>query len=197
MSVIDSAIDSASVGVPECFLPFDVLVERFEGMAVTPESAGRVVLLVTRGAGGRRECLDRVRLTATDGMPGDAWKRKTPDEPEAQLAVMQADVATLIANGQPLPLFGDNLFLDLDLSAANLPIGSRVRAGSAVLEVTPKAHNGCVKFKGRFGSDALRFVAHAERRARNLRGIYLRVIEDGDVAVGDAVAVVTRTARGD
>ena len=158
---------------------------------------GRVHLLVTRVAGGRRECPDRVRLTTLDGMPGDAWKRKTPHKPEAQLTVMQADVATLIANGQPLPLFGDNLFFDLDLSAANLPIGSRLRVGAAVLEVTPKAHTGCSKFKGRFGADALRFVAHPDRRDRKLRGIYLRVIEDGEVAVGDAVTVVTRASRVD
>jgi MOSC domain-containing protein YiiM len=105
---------------------------------------------------------------------------------------MQHDVASLIANGQPLPLFGDNLFLDLDLSATNLPIGSRLRAGAVLLEVTPKAHNGCHKFKGRFGSDALRFVAHPDRRSLNLRGIYLRVVEDGEVAVGDAVEVVMR-----
>src|SRR4029079_8249763 len=87
------------------------------------------------------------------------------------------------------------LFFDLDLSAANLPIGSRLRAGGVLLEVTPKAHNGCHKFKGRFGGDALRFVAPPERRPLNLRGIYLRVVEDGEVAVGDAVEVVMRAAR--
>jgi MOSC domain-containing protein YiiM len=131
-------------------------------------------------------------LTAAGGMPGDAWTRKIPVLPEAQLAVMQRDVAELIANGQPLVLFGDNVFLDLDLAAANLPIGSRLRAGAAHLEVTPKPHNGCHKFKARFGADALRLVAHPERRHRNLRGIYLKVVEDGAVAVGDAVEVLMR-----
>jgi MOSC domain-containing protein YiiM len=125
-------------------------------------------------------------------MPGDAWKRKTPDKPEAQLAVMQLGIAEFLANGQPLALFGDNLFLDLDLSAANLPIGSRLRAGGVLLEVTPKAHNGCRKFMGRFGNDALRFISQPAIRPLNLRGIYLRVIEDGEVAVGDAVEVVAR-----
>ena len=185
-------IDSTSVGDPESFLPFERLVACLAALPACPRDAGRVVGLVTRVDGGRRESPDRVRLTAADGMPGDAWKRKTPDKPEAQLTVMQAPVATLIANGQPLPLFGDNLFFDLDLSAENLPIGSRLRAGAALLEVTPKAHNGCVKFKSRFGADALRFVAHPERRHRNLRGIYLRVVEDGEVAVGDTVDVVVR-----
>jgi MOSC domain-containing protein YiiM len=149
-------------------------------------------MLVTREHEGRRVELRRALVTVADGMPGDAWARRTPTKPEAQLAVVQHDVATLIANGQSLALFGDNLFLDLDLSAANLPIGSRVRAGAALLEVTPKAHNGCRKFHARFGNDALRFVSEPERRHRNLRGIYLRVVEEGEVAVGDVVEVVAR-----
>jgi MOSC domain-containing protein YiiM len=168
------------------------LAVRFVRVAAAPRDSGRVAALVSRIDGGRRDLLPRVLLTAAGGMPGDAWYRKTPDKPEAQLAVMQLGVAEFLANGQPLALFGDNLFLDLDLSAANLPIGSRVRAGGALLEVTPKAHNGCRKFVGRFGADALRFISAPERRALNLRGIYLRVVEDGEVAVGDAAEVVTR-----
>jgi len=107
---------------------------------------------------------------------------------------MQVDVAGLIANGQPLTLFGDNLFLDLDLSAANLPAGSRVRVGGATLEVTPKPHNGCRKFHARFGPEALRFVSKPDLRPRNFRGIYMRVVEPGEVALGDAVEVLARAA---
>jgi len=191
---VTAIIDSSSVGDPARFLPHAVLGERLAALPAAPRDAGRVAALVTRVDAGRRELLARARLTAEGGMPGDAWARKPPVLPEAQLAVMQRDVAELIANGQPLGLFGDNLFLDLDLAAANLPIGSRLRAGAAVLEVTPKAHNGCRKFKSRFGDDALRFVAEAERRHLNLRGIYLRVIVDGEVGVGDAVEVIARAA---
>lgn len=187
-------IDSTSTGDPATFRALDALCARLGAAAPPPTDRGRVTLLVTRVDGGRRETPSQVVLTATAGMPGDAWLRKTPDAPEAQLAVMQDAVAVLIANGQPLLLFGDNLFLDLDLSAANLPIGSRLRAGACVLEVTPKPHNGCSKFSGRFGPDALRFVAHPERRHLNLRGIYLRVVEDGAVAVGDPVEVLSRAA---
>ena len=188
-------LDSASGGDPASFLALDELCARLERATPAPRDTGRVMLLVTRvAAGGAREQPPRVVLTAAAGMPGDGWLRKSPDAPEAQLAVMQHAVATLIANGQPLALFGDNLFCDLDLSAANLASGSRLRAGAVLLEVTPKAHNGCHKFHGRFGADALRFVAHPPRRHLNLRGIYLRVVEDGAVAVGDAVEVVSRAA---
>jgi MOSC domain-containing protein YiiM len=105
---------------------------------------------------------------------------------------MQFDVAELIANGQPLPLFGDNLFLDLDLSTENLPAGSRVRVGGAILQVTPVPHNGCRKFRGRFGDNALQFVSKKELRHRNLRGIYMRVLEGGEVGPGDPVEVISR-----
>jgi MOSC domain-containing protein YiiM len=98
----------------------------------------------------------------------------------------------LIANGQDIAMFGDNLFLDLDLSKDNLPVGSRLRAGTAVLEVTPKPHDGCVKFKERFGSDALQFVVGKQTRQHNLRGIYLKVVGDGEVRVGDTVEVLRR-----
>jgi hypothetical protein len=186
-------LDSASVGDPSRFLALAELEARLPALAA-PRERGRVTLLVSRGEGGVRETPARVLLTPERGMPGDAWERRTDRKPEAQLAVMQHDVGTLVANGQPLTLFGDNLVLDLDLSTANLPIGSRLAAGGALFEVTPKPHNGCTKFRARFGEDALRFVSMPPLRHRNLRGIYLRVVEAGDVAVGDAIEVLSRAA---
>lgn len=102
----------------------------------------------------------------------------------------------MIANGQPLTLHGDNLFVSLDLSDDNLPIGSRIRLGDALLEVTPKAHNGCKKWALRFGLAPMRLNMATHFRPRHLRGIYLRVVEDGECGVGDRVRVVSRsTAR--
>jgi MOSC domain-containing protein YiiM len=131
-------------------------------------------------------------LTPDLGVPGDAWSRRASGNLEMQISVMQKDVAELIANGQPLTLFGDNLFLDLDLSTANLPPGSRVRIGGVLLEITPMPHNGCRKFKARFGDDALQLVWKPELRQRNLRGIYMRVVEEGEVTAGDRAEVTFR-----
>jgi hypothetical protein len=153
---------------------------------------GRVALLVRRGDHGVRETPGGLHLTPDDGVPGDSWGRNSNRELNAQIAVMQFDVATLVANRQPLTLFGDSLFLDLDLSKTNLPPGSRVRVGQAMIEVTPEPHDGCRKFRGRFGDGALRFVSNPELRHRNLRGIYMRVVSAGEVAVGDDVEVVLR-----
>jgi MOSC domain-containing protein YiiM len=105
---------------------------------------------------------------------------------------MRRDVAELIANGQPLTVFGDNLFVDFDISAANLPVGTRLRVGDALVEVTPAPHDGCSKFKQRFGRDALQFVNANETREQNLRGIYWRVIEPGEAGVGAAIKIISR-----
>lgn len=158
----------------------------------TPRDSGRVSLLVRRLGDGTREILDRTRLTVDDGVPGDDWSRRPPRDPDAQLAVMCTPVAELIANGQPLTTFGDNLFVDLDLSAGNLPTGTRLVVGTAEVEVTPKPHNGCSKFDVRFGNDALRFVQAPATRSENRRGIYWKVVREGEVAAGDFVHVLFR-----
>lgn len=159
-----------------------------------PASGGRVARIVRRRADGVREPLDRALLSPDEGVPGDGWARRPPRDPDAQLAVMRREVAELIANGQSLDVFGDNLFVDLDLSAANLPPGARLRAGAALLEMTPEPHDGCLKFKGRFGQDALRFVQAKATRDQNLRGVYWRVVEGGLVRVGDPIEVLSRDA---
>jgi MOSC domain-containing protein YiiM len=188
----DQRIDSQSDGDPAAFLALDVLEARFSAAPRAPSDTGRVRLLVTRHRGGVRQTLERVAMSPESGMPDDSWGRQRNPSPEAQLTAMQFDVAELIANGQPLTLFGDQLFLDLDLSEANLPPGSVLRAGTVTLEVTLMPHNGCRKFRARFGDGALRFVSDRERRQLNLRGIYLRVIEAGDVAVNDEIHVLRR-----
>jgi len=190
-------IDSQSLGDPTRHLSLAHLERALAQRPGAPADDGRVTLIVRRGAGGRRESLDRVDLRCNAGVPGDAWSRRGVPNPDAQIAVIQQGVAELIANGQPLVLFGDNLLLDLDLSRENLPLGTRLRVGAATVLVTPKAHNGCHKFQARFGSDALRFVSKPELRHRNLRGIYLRVIDDGPVMVGDRVAVLMRPLPSD
>lgn len=163
-----------------------------EALPAAGTDAGRVTLLVGRRADGVRATPERVTLTPEEGLPGDGWARRPPRDPEGQLAVMRREVAELIANGQPLTLFGDNLFVELDLSAGNLPLGTRLRVGEAVVEVTPKPHDGCRKFRARFGPDALRFVSARPTRHLNLRGIYWKVIEAGAVRVGDAIRVLER-----
>lgn len=193
----DSATWTTPDGDASRHLALDELERRMAALPPTPKERGRVVAMFARPGSNRRTPLRRAKLTASGGMPGDRWsvprEGKPAPEPEQMLTAMQSDVAELIANGQPIGLFGDNLFLELDLSNANLPLGTRVRAGGAILEVTPEPHNGCLKFRARFGSDALRLVSRKQTRDRNLRGIYFKVVQDGEVTTGDPVEVIRET----
>lgn len=185
-------VDSHSKGDPALFRTLQDLELAFNALPASPADHGRVALIVNRVEAGRRETPVRVLLTPDGGVPGDTWGRQTERDLDEQICVVQVAVARLVANEQPLTLFGDSLFLELDLSTENLPTGSRVRVGGAMLEVTPKPHNGCWKFRARFGNGALRFVSKPELRHRNLRGIYMRVVEAGDAGPGDTVEVIMR-----
>jgi MOSC domain-containing protein YiiM len=171
-------------GDPARHLPLAELEAGLRGLVRASAREGCVALIVRRRADGARETPERVRLSPEEGVPGDRWSRSPPRDPDAQLAVMRRDVAELIANGQSLTVFGDNLFVDLDISVEGLPPGSRLRVGDAVVEVTPMPHDGCRKFKARFGGDALRFVQAKATRDQNLRGVYWKVIDSGEVRVG-------------
>jgi hypothetical protein len=176
-------------------LPLPALEAALRGLAQLPKDSGRLSLIVRRRVDGSRETPERIRLTPDEGVPEDRWGRHSDRKLEAQIAVMRRDVAEMVANGQPLTLFGDSLFVDFDISAENLPIGSRLRVGEAVVEVTPMSHDGCAKFKGRFGADALFFVNAKPTRHLNLRGIYWRVIEAGEVRVGAPIQVLSRPGK--
>ena len=161
----------------------------------SPPDGGLLELIVRRPALGEREVLDTGALDLTVGLVGDNWatrgSRETDDgnaHPEKQLNVMNSRAVALLAGSRDRwPLAGDQLFVDLDLSGANLPAGTRLAIGSAVIEVTPPPHRGCAKFVERFGRDAMRFVNSEVGRELNLRGICAKVVEQGTITTGDIV----------
>lgn len=171
----------------------DELLAGLEHIRQAPPDGGRLELIVRRPAVGEREVLEEGELDVVDGLVGDTWRQRpssrTPDRsphPDCQINVMGARVADLVA-GHPdrRALAGDQLFLDLDLSAANLPPGTRLAIGTAVIEVTAQPHTGCGKFVERFGLEAMKFVNSPAGRALNLRGINARVVQSGAVRAGD------------
>ena len=193
----DPRIDSHTSGDPLRHWGMEQLEAGLAALPQAPRDQGRVALLVSRGEGGLRATPGAARLTEDQGLVGDNWSSESDGDAETQLTAVEVRLAEIIANGQSLALFGDQLFLDLDLSQENLPTGSQLRVGQAVLEVSPQPHNGCQKFRSRFGTAALRFVQRPDLRHRNFRGIYLRVITEGLVAVDDPVTVLRRGPRPD
>jgi hypothetical protein len=158
-----------------------------------PKDAGVLELIVRRPDVGIREVLDVAELSITEGLVGDSWSRRgssrTPDRSPhqgMQLNIMGSRAVALIAQDRSRwPLAGDQLIMDLDLASENLPPGTRLALGTAVIEVTDQPHTGCGKFVQRFGVDAMKFVNSTLGRTLNLRGINARVIQPGVIRVGD------------
>ena len=157
-----------------------------------PKDDGVVELIVCRPEVDQRAVLDEALLDLTVGLVGDNWKvrgsKKTPDgsaHPEMQINIMNSRVTALVAQERERwPLAGDQLYIDMDLSRENLPAGSRIAVGSAVLEVSPLPHTGCKKFVARFGIEAMEFVNSELGKALCLRGINAKIIQGGTVKVG-------------
>jgi len=164
------------------------LVAALEEIRRSPTAQGSVDLIVRRPAENEREVLDEGMLDLDEGLLGDMWHRRGTPNPDAQLTLMNARAAEVIAGGRERrQLAGDQLYVDLDLSIENLPAGTRLSVGDAVVEVAAVPHTGCAKFSARFGTDALRFVNKSPGRELRLRGVNARVVTAGAVRVGDTI----------
>ena len=160
-----------------------------------PSDLGTVELVVRRPAEGEREILDEGVLDLDRGLVGDRWRPAAPgayggddDGKRAQVTLMNARVIELVAGQRDRwPLAGDQLYVDLDLQYENLPPGTRLQVGSAVLEVTDLPHTGCAKFTARFGSAATQFVNGRTHRELRLRGMNTRIVSPGTVRPGDSI----------
>jgi len=166
-----------------------------DAIRASPREAGVLEMIVRRPAVGVREILEEGELDLARGLVGDTWhtrgSRRTPDgspHPDMQVNIMGSRAAALVAQRKDRwALAGDQLFVDLDLSEKNVPAGTRLAVGSAVLEVTAQPHTGCQKFVERFGREAMMFVNSPIGRELHLRGINARVVQPGGIRVGDVV----------
>jgi MOSC domain-containing protein YiiM len=158
----------------------------------SPQAQGVLEMIVRRPKVNQREVLDTGELRSSDGLLGDCWAADSKNRGlDTQLTLMNSRAIALIAQSKDRwPLAGDQLFVDLDLSHANLPPGTRLEMGSAVIEVTAEPHTGCRKFSARFGQDAVRFVNSAIGKELHLRGICAKVVQEGTIRQGDRVRKV-------
>lgn len=164
-----------------------------ENIRQSPKDNGILDMIVRRPQIEEREVLTEGKLDPIIGLEGDNWKARgsgsTPDKsahPEMQINIMNSRVIALVAQKEERwQLAGDQLFIDMDLSGENLPAGTKLSIGDAILEITPIPHSGCRKFTERFGVEALNFVNSPTGRELHLRGVNARVIRAGTLRVGD------------
>jgi hypothetical protein len=177
-------------------LDTDALEAGLDEIRESPRDRGTLELIVRRPVVDGREVLDEVELSLSEGVVGDTWNvrgsGRTDDggpHPDMQLNVINARLSRLVGGDDDdvRALSGDQLHLDLDLSTDNLPAGTRVAIGDAVIEITDQPHTGCAKFAARFGKEALRFVNVGVGKELRLRGINAKVVVSGTIRRGDPV----------
>jgi hypothetical protein len=180
---------------PVQHLMLEQLEAGLEHIRQSPKDVGVLRLISCRPKKNEREVLSEGQLDPAQGLIGDNWKargsRSAADgmaNPEMQLNVMNARAIALIAQDlSRWALAGDQLYVDFDLSEANVPPGTRLAIGTAVIEVTAPPHLGCKKFSARFGPDATKFVNSSEGKQLHLRGVNAKVVQPGKISGGDKV----------
>ena len=174
----------------------DELEAGLEEALTSPVDDGIVNLIVCRPDVGQREILQSAEFSLEIGLVGDNWSKKpyskSPDggpHPEMQGTMINSRVLDLITAGDSsrMAVPGDQLVVDFDISRENIPPGTRLNIGSAVIEVTEAPHTGCSQFVGWFGADAMRFVNSSRGRELCLRGINSKVVQPGVISQGDKI----------
>ena len=161
----------------------------------SPKEQGVLELIVSRPGEDEREVMELADLDTELGLVGDTWRDRPSSRsgdgkahPDMQITIMNSRVAALLAQDKECwQLSGDQLFMDLDLSAENVPPGTRISVGSAILEATDQPHTGCKKFAARFGVDALKLISSPVGKELQLRGINAKVVQGGEIKPGDTV----------
>ena len=163
-----------------------------------PADDGELRLIVRRPGEDVRETLDEGVLHNESGLEGDNWAARGNPRSEdgradvlAQVTVMNARAIEVVAGPvDRWPLAGDQLYVDFDISEDNLPAGTRLAVGEAVIEVSAIPHTGCTKFIQRYGLAAQRWVNSPTGSQLRLRGVNTRVVKPGTIRVGDRVTKV-------
>ena len=95
----------------------------------SPKAEGVLAMIVRRPQTEEREILQEGALDLAEGLLGDNWRNRGSSRmadgsahPDMQLNIMNTRVIHLVAQDKARwSLAGDQLFIDLDLSAENLP----------------------------------------------------------------------------
>ena len=157
-------------------------------LAQSPQDPGVLEYIVLRLPDEQRASPQEAEVSPDSGLEGDRWARPNSSNPGAQISVMNSRFLRIIAGDDDrMPLAGDNLLVDLDLSEENLPTGTQLQIGTATFEVTDVPHTGCQKFERRYGKDALGIVNADAYKSQRLRGLFIRTIQAGKIQVGDSV----------
>ena len=166
------------------------------GVLSAQKTGSAVELLCFRPGYGEREFPSELTLTRGRGIPGERWETapwlKLEDgsgHPGIQVSILPRRVLDLVWRDREAVVHpGDTFVCDLDMTEANLPTGTLLAVGTAVLKVSEVWNDACAKWKVRHGEAAFDWVrAHPDLR---LRGVLCSIEQDGVIRNGDAVEVL-------
>jgi hypothetical protein len=171
------------------------LAAALPGILAAPRDSGVARLLCSRPRPNARSFPQTLRFSSATGVAGDFEHRRpwlkladgSPD-PRNQVSIMNWQVLELVwRDRDTVPHPGDNIAVDMNLTEANLPVGTLLQAGTAILRVSDEPNDGCVKWKVRCGRAAYDWVTHPDHLPLRLRGLYCAVAQDGEMRLGDAL----------
>jgi hypothetical protein len=176
-------------------LDLDAMYAGLPEIRQSPTDEGVLKAITIRPSTNERVSLEEATLSPEGGVHGDNWVTNSGlrledgrPNPDIQITLINARLIDLLAGDKSRwSLAGDQLYVDIDLGVENLPVGQQLAIGSVILQVTEEPHTGCAKFAERYGNAALRFVNSPEGKALRLRGMYAKVVQEGRIAVGDAI----------
>jgi hypothetical protein len=163
-----------------------------------PKSDAPITMLCFRSDFGMREFPEHLTMTRAGGIPGERWLNhpwlKLPDgspDPRIQVSILPLRVLDLVWRDRVGTVHpGDTIVADLDMTQANLPAGTLLQAGTAVLRVSDEPNDGCVKWKARYGAAAMDWIVAPEHAGLRLRGVLCSIEQDGVVAGADRIKVL-------
>ncbi len=176
------------------------LIAALPDIQSAPKSDAPIHSLCLRPGYGQRQFPAKITMTRAEGIPGERWLTapwmKLPDgtpDPRIQVSILPARILNLVWRDRvATPHPGDPIVADLDCALANLPAGSLIQAGSAVLRVSDVFNEACVKWKTRYGADARAFIDAPGHPDLRLRGVLCSVEQDGEVTLTDRLQVLSR-----
>ena len=164
-------------------------------LAAAPKTEAPIHSLCFRAGYGQRAHPQSLTLTVDQGVPGERWLTapwlRLPDgrpDPNIQVSILPTRMMDLVwrdRTGTPHP--GDTIVADLNTSLANLPPGTLLSAGTAVLRVSDVFNDACVKWQTRYGADARAFITLPGHSDLRLRGVLCAVVKAGTVALTDRI----------
>lgn len=170
----------------------DILDRAWPHILAAPKDGAAISYLCIRPERNTRRFVDELHLSAEQGVSGDPrWLSepwlKTEEgtgHPGIQVCVLSRRVLDLVWNDDGI-FPGDTFIVDMNLTMENVPTGTRLAVGTAVLEVSDVFNEGCVKWKARYGVDAYDWARDPANRHLRPRGILCSIVQDGFIRTGD------------